>query len=151
MNERSDQPHLDEIDRLLINLPGEEIPPFLLPAILQAIEQRRRKRQRISMGFGSILAVIGAILVFPTLPDLLSAFSLPESGLSVIFGVLNQALGGFGAWLNSLDHLLVDIQGAFDGNLDLLAWIGLASLASGCILVLGSLLQQNSVERWNST
>ena len=139
MNERSDQPYLDEMDRLLINLPAEEIPPYLLPAILQAIEQRRRKGHLIRVGFGSSLAVIGAILVFPTLPGLLSAFSLPESGLVVAFGVLNQAVGGLGAWLNSLDHMVVDLQAGFYANLDFLAWIGLTCLASGCILVLGSL------------
>ena len=79
-------------------------------------------------------------MVYPILPGLLTEFAPPESGLTVTLTMLNQALAGIEIWFGSMNQALNGLQAAFYGNLDLLAWMGLASLASGCAITLGALL-----------
>ena len=150
MNQGTEKPQVDNLDRMLVNLPGDEMPPFMVPAILRVIEHQRRKRERVRLGLGSILTTAGAIMVYPILPGLLTEFSPPESGLAVALTMLNQALAGIEIWFGPMNHELIGLQAAFYGNLDLLAWMGLASLASGCAMTLGALLPHNELDRWKS-
>lgn len=150
MNQGTEKPQLDNLDRMLVNLQGDELPPFMVPAILQVIEQHRRKRERVRLGLGSVLTAAGATMVYPILPGLLAELSLPESGLTVTLTMLNQALAGIEIWLGSMNHELIGLQAAFYGNLDILAWMGLASLAGGCAMTLGALLPHNDLDRRNS-
>lgn len=150
MKHDTENSQIDNLDRMLSTLPGDEIPPFMVPAILQVIDHQRRKRERVRLGLGSILTAAGAFMVYPILPSLLTEFSVPESGLTVTLTMLNQALAGIEIWFGSVNHELSGLQAAFYGNLDLLAWMGLASLASGCAMTLGALLPHNEIDRQNS-
>ena len=46
MNQDRENSPADNLDRMLVNLPGGDMPPWMVPAILQRIEQQRRKRER---------------------------------------------------------------------------------------------------------
>lgn len=150
MNQDPENSQVDSLDRMLSGLPGDEIPSFMVPAILQVIEHQRRKRERLRLGLGSILTTAGAIMVYPILPGLLTEFAPPESGLTVTLTMLNQALAGIEIWFGSMNHALNGLQAAFYGNLDLLAWMGLASLASGSAITLGALLPHNDLDHRKS-
>ena len=150
MNQDIENLQVDNLDRMLSDLPGDEIPAFMVPAILQVIERKRQKRERVRLGLGSFLTAAGAALVYPIVPGLLTEFAPPESGLTVTLTMLDQALAGIEIWFGSMNQALSGLQAAFYGNLDPLAWIGLASLASGCAMTLGALQPHNDLDHRKS-
>jgi hypothetical protein len=132
---------MDDMDRLLAKLPGENPPADLAERICFRLSARQRKIARLHLVSAFFLAIFGLWLALPTILEWSFQTSLPNSGLALILSS-SRVFGNefFGVISNSLQGLLA-FQAGFQTSLDNFAWLGLAALGIGALLGAGALLK----------
>ncbi len=130
---------MDEMDRLLGQLPSEAYPPDLPRRISQAVRQQQRRRMWMRLGISSLLAISGLWLLLPALLEWLSIQAPPVSGLPWLLEWVNLALQGMGAVLTDLFTGLSLSQSTL-AALGASALPGILALAISALLVLDYLL-----------
>ena len=133
----------DSLDRLLARLPCEMPEADLALRIMRSIQVRQRWRIQAQVSACAFLAVIGVWLVVPEMASWLQSLSLPSTGLAVLLGWVEIALGDARAILDGFLSGLSSLQGTLL-PLDLSSWPGLASLAVSALLLLDLLIPKEN-------
>jgi hypothetical protein len=139
-NEFEDPSQPDDLDRLLYRMPGELPGSELADRICRQVGVRQRRAVQARLGLSILLAVFGAWMALPGVVNSLSGLSLPASGLSYLYPLIQSFLDGlWGFTQNALNGLA-----AFQANLAQAmgtgAWLGMVALAGAALLALSLVL-----------
>jgi hypothetical protein len=135
-NAFEDPSQVDDLDKLLYQMPGEPPPSDLTARICLRIHRRQRRVLLARLSLSFLLAVCGTWLVLPGLINSTMKLSLPASGFSYLNPLVQSFLSGlWGFTQNTLNGL-----SAFQANLTQTigagAWLGMVVLASAALLAL---------------
>jgi hypothetical protein len=131
---------LDDMDRLLLQLPGEPPPTGLSYRILSNIRARQRRTNRLRIALSTVLAGCGLWLVYPLLNAVLQGLASRSAALPAIldwYEIAQQDMVGF---LASAGGDLTSFQEGFTASLGTPAWAGMLVLVLSAILVIGYIL-----------
>lgn len=139
---------MDEMDRLLSQLPGEPPAEDLAGRVLVAIRSHRRRRALAHLGAGAVLAIAGVWLLYAPLAAIAGQLALPESGLPLLLAAWDLVLAGITPFWEEIVAGLASLQGSFGALLAPTAWLGMMALAFAALLSLGKLLPRGGAGGW---
>lgn len=139
---------MDEMDHLLSQLPSEPPAEDLAGRVLAALQARRRRRARLHLGAGVLLALAGFWLIAAPILEMARSMALPDSGLPVLAAAWDLVLTGVTPFWEEILAGLASFQGSFGSALGYSAWLGMLALAFAALLSLGRLLPRGGTGDW---
>lgn len=135
---------MDELDRLLHQLPDGPPDKGLAEGINQNLRLRRKRSTRIRLVLSSILAVCGTGLMIQPFIGWLQNLQLPDSSFIVLFDLVDIVFTGVETSFSQSVSGLYNLQSTLS-SMDALAWPGLAAIAVSTLLALDSLTPQSKL------
>jgi len=130
---------MDEMDRLLSQLPYERHPEDLPERIFLAIRARKRRNQQ-RLVLSGIMALIGIWLVTPALLSFLDTLEFPASGLLIMTRAVQNLAANLEASLVLAFLNFSAFQQSITESLGFFTILGLSVLGVGVLLALDQLL-----------
>lgn len=135
---------MDEMDHWLSQLPSEPPAADLAGRVLSALQARRRRKARLQLGAGVLLAFAGLWLIAAPIVELARETALPESGLPLLLAAWDLVLAGVMPFWEQILAGLASFEGSFGAALGYSAWLGMLALAFAALLSLGRLLRSGT-------
>jgi hypothetical protein len=135
-NEFEDPSQADDLDRLLYRMPGKLPPSELAARICRQVGVRQRRAQRVRLGLSFLLAVFGIWLALPDLMNSLADLSLPASGLSYLYPLIQSFVNGLWGFTQTALNGLAAFQANLSQMVGVGAWLGMVALAGAALLAL---------------
>ncbi len=135
---------MDEMDHWLSQLPSKPPAEDLAGRVLSALRARRRRKARLHLGAGVLLALIGLWLIAAPLMEMVREMALPESGLPLLLAAWDLLLAGVMPFWEQILAGLASFEGSFGAALGYSAWLGMLALAFAALLSLGRLLRSGT-------
>ncbi len=125
---------MDDLDRMLGDLPPEPVPPDLVASVRAAVRRRHRRQLLVRRAIGATLAAMGMWLLWPGLAWVLSG-ELFASGAPWLMGGLDSLNSESLDLLSGLWNSTVSMQGAVGSGLALSILVGAVFVC--CSIFLG--------------
>jgi hypothetical protein len=135
-NEFEDPSQVDDLDRLLYRMPGELPQSELAARICRQVGVRQHRAARARMGLSFLLAVFGIWLALPGLMNSLEDLSLPTSGLSYLYPLIQSFFNGLWGFTKDALNGLTSFQANLSQMMGVGAWLGMVALAGAALLAL---------------
>ncbi len=131
---------MDKLDRMLRDLPREDVPPELAVSIGLAVHRRHRRRQLMRRAGAAVLAVLGVWLLWPGLLWL-SSNELYASSAPWLTGGLQYLNEESLAMLSRLWNAMFAVQGTISSSVAV-------SIVVGALLMCGSIFLAIDIASW---
>lgn len=135
---------MDELDRLLYQMPAKPVPGDLVNNVMAVIKSRQQRRQRVNLALSSLFVGLGLWQVLPTSLNILAQMNLPEDGFVVLSHTVNWVEAGIITGITNIVNDMLTYQEASINIMGFSTWLGMAILIAGIVLALGPLLRVES-------
>lgn len=134
---------MDEMDRLLVQLPSEQPPPGLTHRIRRDFHHRHRRFRSIQLMVSSLLVITGAWLLLPWILVTAGSMNFEVDGISLLQSLPSNLEP---IWIvNATWQSAGAMQTNLSNSIGLFTWLGLVAVGAGSFIGLSALLPGNQV------